>query len=158
MDYDVREFKLCFSYAKETTHSIYFCHIYAHSVADFMKMYGTYCLNVFMLPSPGVNSLTPLISVEILIKIARTMLDSYLLAWLWKKSASLLWCNVVKAILWNCGLRKINGSHSKVSSWFDRYEFTWLNASSWCSLSKQFKDFSMQDILLNWQAKSFSLN
>ena len=68
------------------------------------------------------------------------------------KTASLLWCNAVKAILVELWLeRNQRVFHNKASLWFDRYEFDRLNASSWYSLRKQFKDFSMQDILLNWQ-------
>lgn len=66
------------------------------------------------------------------------------------KTASLLWCNAVEEI-------NQQVFHNKASSWFDRYEFAHLNASSWHSLSKQFKDFSMQDILVNWQVFIFPL-
>lgn len=66
------------------------------------------------------------------------------------KTAYLLWCNAVEEI-------NQQVFHNKASSSFDRYEFAHLNASSWHSLSKQFKDFSMQDILVNWQVFIFPL-
>ena len=39
----------------------------------------------------------------------------------------------------------------------DRYEFARLNATFWCSLSKAFQDYSLQEIIVNWQA-SYSLH
>ena len=69
------------------------------------------------------------------------------------KIASLIWCNAVKAILAEIWFKRNQRVfHNKSSSCQNRYELARLNASSWCSLSKQFNDYSLQDIVLNWQA------
>ena len=78
MDYVVREFKLCILYAKEITQSLYFA-TYMLIVSNFMRNSSISCLNVYMLPSVGVNSFTLIVSTRFLIKNARIMLDNYLL-------------------------------------------------------------------------------
>ena len=45
--------------------------------------------------------------------------------------------------------------HNKASPWSVRFEIARLNASSWCSLSKTFEDFSIQDISINCKAFIF---
>ena len=60
------------------------------------------------------------------------------------------WINAVKAILSKIWLeRNLRVFHNTTSSWSSRFESAHLNASSWCSLSKAFKDFSIQDISIN---------
>ena len=78
MGYVVGEFTLCFSYPKENYPLIIFRHIFVHLVLDLMRIYSTDYLIVFMLPSVGVRSFTPLISAGPLIKAARITLDNYL--------------------------------------------------------------------------------
>ena len=34
--------------------------------------------------------------------------------------------------------------------WSDRFSSAWLLASTWCSQSKLFENYSIQDICLNW--------
>lgn len=59
-----------------------------------------------------------------------------------------------------CYFRKTNhcSFHEKSTTWLDLFEIVWLNASSWCTLSKSFEDFSIQDFYLNWRAFFFQLN
>jgi len=68
----------------------------------------------------------------------------------------LIWSNAVKAILSEIWLeRNQRVFHDKASPWFVRFETARLNASSWCSLSKKFEDFFIQDISINWKAFIF---
>ena len=67
------------------------------------------------------------------------------------KTTDLLWVNAVKALLveiWFERNQKV--FHDKPSTWMERFDSARLNASSWCSLSKDFQDYSSQDIVLNW--------
>lgn len=70
-----------------------------------------------------------------------------------KKKSKLLCPNVVKALLTNLWFeRNQRVFHDKETPWIRCLESARLNASSWCSLSKAFVDYSIQEISLNWQA------
>jgi len=70
-----------------------------------------------------------------------------------KKTAECLWANAVKAFLAEIWFeRNQRVFHDKSSTWMERYDSARLNASSWCSLSKFFQDYSSQEIVLNWSA------
>ena len=67
------------------------------------------------------------------------------------KTTDLLRVNAVKALLVEIWFeRNQRVFHDKPSTWMERFESVYLNASSWCSLSKDFQDYSSQDIVLNW--------
>ena len=69
------------------------------------------------------------------------------------KTADLMWVDTLKALLVEIWLeRNQKVFHDKLSTWMKRFEFARLNASSWCSLSKDFRDYYSQDIVLNWPA------
>ena len=60
-----------------------------------------------------------------------------------KKTAELLWANAVKALLTEIWFeRNQRVFHDKSSTWLERYNSAVLNASSWCSLTKYFQDYS----------------
>ena len=60
-----------------------------------------------------------------------------------KKTAELLWANTVKTLLAEIWFdRNQRVFHDKSSTWWEGYDSALLNASSWCSLSKYFQDYS----------------
>ena len=70
-----------------------------------------------------------------------------------RKTAESLWTNAVKALLAEIWFeRNQRVFHDKSSTWLERYDSAVLNASSWCSLTKYFQDYSSQEIVLNWPA------
>lgn len=70
-----------------------------------------------------------------------------------KKKPQLLWSNAVKALLSKLWFeRNQQVFHDKASSWLDHFEFARLNASSWCTLSRAFDEYSIQEFNLNWHA------
>ena len=70
-----------------------------------------------------------------------------------KKTSSILWCNVVKALLIEiCFERNQCVFHNTASVWSNQFEYARLNASSWCSMVKGFQNYSTHNIHLNWQA------
>ena len=70
-----------------------------------------------------------------------------------KKTTELLWVNAVKALLVEIRFeRNQRVFHDKPSTWMERYDSVRLSAPSWCSLSKYFQDYSLQEMLLNWPA------
>lgn len=73
------------------------------------------------------------------------------------KEPKLLWINAVKALLseiWFEGNQRV--FNDKASNWEDQFEQARVNASSWCTLSKAFKDYSIQEFVLNWRAFIFT--
>lgn len=67
-----------------------------------------------------------------------------------KKGPRLIWANAVKALLAEIWFEQNHGIfHDRKLGWLDRYEVARLNASSWCTLTKPFRDFSIQDLCLN---------
>lgn len=73
-----------------------------------------------------------------------------------KSTPKLLWTNAVKALLveiWFEMNQRV--FRDKYNPWLDRFEIARLNASSWCSLSSSFADFSIQDLCLDWRAFIF---
>lgn len=76
-----------------------------------------------------------------------------------EKDPKLLWSNAVKVMLVEIWFeRNQQVFNDKASPWFVRFEIAQLNASSWCTLSRTFEDFSMQDLNLNWQAFIFPVS
>ena len=64
-----------------------------------------------------------------------------------KKTTELLWVNAVKALLVEVWFeRNQRVFHDKHSTWMERYDSVRLRASSWCSLSKYFQDYSLQPL------------
>ena len=79
-----------------------------------------------------------------------------LLGPLLKKKPKLLWVNAVKALLTEIWFERNQRTfNDRVSAWEDRFEFARLNASSWCTMSKTFEDYSIQELTLNWRAFIF---
>lgn len=73
-------------------------------------------------------------------------------------SSQILWSNAVKALLskiwFECNQRVF---HDKSLPWSAHLDSTRLLASTWCSLSKDFSNYSIQDISLNWNTYIFSI-
>ena len=69
-----------------------------------------------------------------------------------KKTSSILWC-AVKALLVEIWFeRNQRIFHNTASVWSNRFVYACLIGSSWCSMVKEFHDYSTQDIHLNRQA------
>ena len=69
-----------------------------------------------------------------------------------KSGPRLIWFNVVKALLSNLWFeRNQQIFNDRATLWQDR-ESARLNASSWCSISKFFEEYLVQDLSLNWSS------
>ena len=76
-----------------------------------------------------------------------------------RKIPQSLWVYVVKSLsaeLWFERNQRVY--HDKSFVWLDRFEVTRKNASSWCSFSKPFESYCIQEIYSNWRVLYFQLN
>lgn len=74
-----------------------------------------------------------------------------------QKGPKTLWYNAVKALLFEIWFeRNQRVFHYKATPWLERFKIARLNASTWCTQSRSFVDFSIQDIVLNWRTSIFS--
>ena len=66
----------------------------------------------------------------------------------------LIWVNLIKVILAEIWFeRNQRIFHDKKNGiWVDIIEISKRNAAAWCSSNAEFKDYSIQDICLNWTA------
>ena len=114
------------------------------------KIFSTFYLTMSLHLNVGSVFSKHSIFVGLLIMILRTV---WLGPALKMKTADLMWVDTLKALLVEIWLeRNQKVFHDKLSTWMKRFEFARLNASSWCSLSKDFRDYYSQDIVLNWPA------
>lgn len=73
-----------------------------------------------------------------------------------KEGPQLIWANTIKDLLAKIWFERNQSMfHDKQLGWMDCFEVAVLKAPSWCTLSKLFKDFSIQDLYLNWHAFIF---
>ena len=69
------------------------------------------------------------------------------------KKPFLIWVNLIKATLAEIWFeRNFRIFHDKKWNWVDIVEIFKRNAAAWCSSNAEFKDYSIQDICLNWTA------
>ena len=74
-----------------------------------------------------------------------------------KKSPKTLWYNAVKALLVEIWFeRNQRVFYDKATPRLERCEIARLNASTWCTQSRSFSDFSIMDIVVNRRAFIFS--
>lgn len=127
--------QFCLNYHEELQHFFFEC---VYAARRWSKLFYTFNLS-WVIDKECKNNVTQILIGSVLMK-----------------TASWLQCIAVKGNFDRILVREKSASlPNKASSWSDRYELAHLHASSWCSLSNQIKDFSMQDILLNWQAFIF---
>ena len=72
-----------------------------------------------------------------------------------KKKPFLIWVNLIKALLAEIWFERNQCNASpmiKKRDWVDIVEISKRNAAAWCSSNAEFKDYSIQDICLNWTA------
>lgn len=79
-----------------------------------------------------------------------------LLDLLLKKGLRLIWVNMAKALLADLWFeRNQRIFHDKELGWFDCFELASHKFFAWCTLAKEFKDYSIQERCLNWRAFIF---
>lgn len=74
----------------------------------------------------------------------RVKIQQILIGTALKEVPRLIWANAVKALLTKIWFeRNERVFHDKRLGWMDHIEVAVLNASSWCTISKHFEDFSI---------------
>ena len=69
------------------------------------------------------------------------------------KTPNLIWVNTAKALLAKIWFERNQRTfHDKERGWFDIVDTSKRNTATCCSLNAEFKDYSIQDICLNWTA------
>ena len=69
------------------------------------------------------------------------------------KKPNLIWVNMEKALLAEIWFERNQRTlYDKERGLFDTVDTTKRNAAASCSLNAEFKDYSIQDICLNWTA------
>lgn len=69
------------------------------------------------------------------------------------KRPQINWENMSKAMLVELWFeRNQRIFHNKARDWFETSDTAKRNAASWCSLNKEYNEYSIQDLCLNWAA------